>query len=98
MVDPLDGTTGFIQGNGDFAVQIGLVENGECVVGVVYQPLSGVLYRATRGGGSWVERPQLPTEAGAVSERTKLAGDAVGGQPFSSQPAHEQGRNQPRIS
>lgn len=74
MVDPLDGTTGFIQGNGDFAVQIGLVENGECVVGVVYQPLSGVMYRATRGGGSWVERPQLPIEAGAVSHHTQLAG------------------------
>jgi 3'(2'), 5'-bisphosphate nucleotidase len=72
LVDPLDGTTGFIQGNGDFAVQIGLVENGECIVGVVYQPLSGVMYRATRGGGSWVDRPQLPSEAAAVSERTKL--------------------------
>src|SRR6266550_4750817 len=29
MIDPLDGTTGFIDGNGDFAVQIGLVENSE---------------------------------------------------------------------
>ncbi len=28
MIDPLDGTTGFIDGNGDFAVQIGLTENG----------------------------------------------------------------------
>jgi 3'(2'), 5'-bisphosphate nucleotidase len=74
LVDPLDGTTGFIQGNGDFAVQIGLVENGECVVGVVYQPLTGVMYRATRGAGSWIERPQLPIEPGVVSERTELAG------------------------
>src|SRR5262249_1317147 len=44
MVDPLDGTNGFIDGNGDFAVQIGLVDEGECVVAVVYQPLTGVLY------------------------------------------------------
>src|SRR3954470_22970347 len=36
MVDPLDGTNGFIAGNGDFAVQIGLVENGDVAVGVVY--------------------------------------------------------------
>jgi 3'(2'), 5'-bisphosphate nucleotidase len=49
MVDPLDGTNGFIDGNGDFAVQIGLAEDGECVVGVVYQPLTGVLYRAVQG-------------------------------------------------
>ncbi len=60
MIDPLDGTTGFIEGNGDFAVQIGLVDNGEPVLGVVYQPLTGVLYRAVRGQGSWVERPNFP--------------------------------------
>src|SRR4029078_6806067 len=58
MIDPLDGTTGFIEGKGDFAVQNRLAENGECVLGVVYQPLTGVLYRAVRGGGAWVERPE----------------------------------------
>jgi 3'(2'), 5'-bisphosphate nucleotidase len=73
MVDPLDGTTGFIQGNGDFAVQIGLVENGECVVGVVYQPATDVLYRATRGGGTWIERPQADVEQAFVSDRGDLA-------------------------
>src|SRR6188474_2815318 len=46
MVDPLDGTNGFIDGNGDFAVQIGLVEDGEPVMAVVYVPLSRTLYRA----------------------------------------------------
>jgi len=69
MVDPLDGTTGFIDGNGDFAVQIGLVEDGECVVGVVYLPLSRVLYRAVVGSGAWIERPQRETEQAAVSDR-----------------------------
>lgn len=48
MVDPLDGTNGFIDGNGDFAVQIGLAEDGAAVLGVVYQPLTGLLYRAVR--------------------------------------------------
>src|ERR1700704_7044087 len=57
MIDPLDGTTGFIDGNGDFAVQIGLTQNGACLLGVVYQPLTGVLYRAVSGGGTWIERP-----------------------------------------
>ncbi|MDQ1637638.1 MAG: 3(2), 5-bisphosphate nucleotidase [Pyrinomonadaceae bacterium] len=73
MVDPLDGTTGFIEGNGDFAVQIGLAENGECVLGVVYQPLTGVLYRAVRGGGAWVERPEADAERARVSNHTDLA-------------------------
>ena len=69
MVDPLDGTNGFIDGNGDFAVQIGLAERGECVVGVVYQPLTGVLYRAVRGQGTWIERPEYAAERVSVSEQ-----------------------------
>jgi 3'(2'), 5'-bisphosphate nucleotidase len=73
MVDPLDGTTGFIQGNGDFAVQIGLTENGECVLGVVYQPLTGVLYRAVLGGGTWIERPGLAAEKARVSDHVDVS-------------------------
>ena len=73
MVDPLDGTNGFIDGNGDFAVQIGLAEDGECVLGVVYQPLPDVLYRAVRGGGTWIERPEFEPEKAAVSDKKTLS-------------------------
>src|SRR5919107_571924 len=69
MVDPLDGTNGFIDGNGDFAVQIGLAEDGACVLGVVYQPLTGVLYRAVIGQGSWIERPQFEPQRAMVSDK-----------------------------
>ena len=72
MVDPLDGTNGFIDGNGDFAVQIGLVEDGEVVVAVVYQPLPGVLYWAVRGQGTWIERPEMPVERALTSGATDL--------------------------
>ena len=74
MVDPLDGTNGFIDGNGDFAVQIGLTENGKCVVGVVYQPLAGVLYRAVDGNGSWIERAGSEPEKAQVSRKDHLRG------------------------
>ena len=67
MIDPLDGTNGFIDGNGDFAVQIGLAENGEAVLGVVYQPLTDVLYRAVRGLGTWVQRPDVEPVGARVS-------------------------------
>ena len=73
MVDPLDGTNGFIDGNGDFAVQIGLAEDGRCVLGVVYQPLTGVLYRAVRDAGTLIERPQFEPERATVSETKKLS-------------------------
>jgi 3'(2'), 5'-bisphosphate nucleotidase len=73
MVDPLDGTKGFIEGNGDFAVQIGLVEAGAPVVGVVYQPVPGVLHYAARGAGAWVARPDARPEPMRVSNETEFA-------------------------
>ena len=73
MIDPLDGTIGFIESNGDFAVQIGLTLNGECVLGVVYQPLTGLLYRAVRGQGSWIERPDHEPERARVSAHSEIS-------------------------
>jgi 3'(2'), 5'-bisphosphate nucleotidase len=73
MIDPLDGTNGFIDGNGDFAVQIGLACDGECVLGVVYQPLSGLLYHALRGQGTWIVRPNFPPERAHVSATRELS-------------------------
>src|SRR5215210_5616102 len=52
MVDPLDGTNGFIARDGDFAVQIGLAVEGLSRMGVVYQPLPDLLYWATEGEGT----------------------------------------------
>jgi 3'(2'), 5'-bisphosphate nucleotidase len=73
MVDPLDAHNGFIDGNGDFAVQIGLAEDGQCVAGVVYQPLTGVLYRAVRGHGTWIERPNFDPVQAKVSDKKTLS-------------------------
>src|SRR5882762_6367497 len=55
LIDPMDGTKNFINRDGDFAVQIGLAVGGESVLGVVYQPVRAVLYRAERDGGAWME-------------------------------------------
>jgi len=73
MVDPLDGTNGFIDRNGDFAVQIGLAEDGQPVLGVVYQPWTGLLYRAVRGDGTWMEHPHTKTAKAQVSDMTQLS-------------------------
>jgi 3'(2'), 5'-bisphosphate nucleotidase len=73
MIDPLDGTKGFIEGNGDFAVQIGLVEEGTPVLGVVYQPVPGLLHYAARGAGAWALRPEAPAERLRASSETEFA-------------------------
>src|SRR5689334_2273437 len=56
IIDPIDGTAGFVQKDGDFAVQIGLAAQGEPVVGAVYLPDFDTMYSATKGGGAFVTR------------------------------------------
>jgi 3'(2'), 5'-bisphosphate nucleotidase len=53
LVDPLDGTREFVKRNGEFSVNIALVEDGEPVLGVVAGPARSVLYAASRGGGAF---------------------------------------------
>ena len=53
VVDPIDGTRGFAQKNGEFSVMIGFVEDGVVAVGVVLEPAAGRLTYAVRGGGCW---------------------------------------------
>lgn len=72
MVDPLDGTKGFIAGSGDYAVQIGLAVGGASVLGVVYAPAADVLYWAARGRGAWVERTIPEAESRVSVERLSV--------------------------
>ncbi|NOT47035.1 MAG: 3'(2'),5'-bisphosphate nucleotidase CysQ [Acidobacteria bacterium] len=53
IIDPIDGTSGFIKKDGDFAVQIGLADMGVAVLGAVYLPARDVLYFASKGKGSF---------------------------------------------
>lgn len=52
LIDPLDGTKEFIKKNGEFTVNIALIESGVPVLGVVYQPCGDVLYQADRLNGA----------------------------------------------
>ena len=52
IVDPLDGTRDFVARTGQFGVHVALAVDGEVVVGVVYQPVGGVLYSARNGAGA----------------------------------------------
>ena len=68
IIDPLDGTQGFVEKNGDFAVQIGLAENGEAILGVVFLPLENVLYYASRNDGAFM------IETGEQPKRLQVSG------------------------
>lgn len=55
LVDPLDGTKEFIQRNGEFTVNVALIEHGKPVLGVVLAPALGSMYAGAHGLGAWVE-------------------------------------------
>lgn len=53
LVDPLDGTKEFVKRNGEFSVNIGLVENGFPILGVVYMPVLEEMYFALPAAGAF---------------------------------------------
>jgi 3'(2'), 5'-bisphosphate nucleotidase len=53
IVDPLDGTKEFIKRNGEFTVNIALIQHGMPELGVIYVPVTGDLYFAAKGVGSF---------------------------------------------
>ena len=56
VVDPLDGTKEFIKRNGEFTVNIALIENNKPIIGVILAPDSGVLYFSEKNIGAFKSR------------------------------------------
>ena len=74
LVDPLDGTKEFIRRNGEFTVNIALVEQGRPVLGVIGAPALGRLYAGALGLGAWCE---TTAAAGAAPLRRALSARAA---------------------
>lgn len=53
LVDPLDGTREFVKRNGEFCINVALVEDGRARLGLLLHPPSGVAWCAVDGGGAW---------------------------------------------
>ncbi len=73
IIDPIDGTSGFIKKDGDFAVQIGLVENGVPILGVVLLPARNALYYASKGNGAFLVENGGPPVRLRVTEETDFS-------------------------
>lgn len=58
IIDPLDGTKEFIERNGQFTVNVALIEDGVAVLGVVYVPVTGITYTGLKGEGATKITPQ----------------------------------------
>ena len=62
IVDPLDGTKEFVKRNGEFTVNVALVEDHQPVLGVIFVPDKKVLFFAASGLGAFKLEKELPTE------------------------------------
>jgi len=60
LIDPIDGTKEFIKKNGEFTVNIALIQNDTPVLGVVYAPVLDEMYYAKKGDGAFKNAKKLP--------------------------------------
>lgn len=58
LVDPLDGTKGFINRTNEFCVSIALIEKNKPILGVLYAPIQQALYYAAEGMGAWQQHKE----------------------------------------
>lgn len=69
IVDPLDGTKEFIKKNGEFTVNIALVQNKRPILGVIAVPVTGIVYFASKGNGAFKTENNITTVI-HVSDKT----------------------------
>jgi 3'(2'), 5'-bisphosphate nucleotidase len=72
LVDPLDGTKEFVRGGDDYTVNIGLIEQGQPKLGVVFAPATGRLHGGCVGEGAWLDEGRGRSEI-----RTRPRGEQV---------------------
>jgi 3'(2'), 5'-bisphosphate nucleotidase len=70
LVDPLDGTKEFLSRNGQFTVNIALIEAHAPVLGVVHVPVTDTSYLGWVGNGAWRQRALAPAEAIQVASHS----------------------------
>lgn len=73
LIDPLDGTKEFIKKNGEFTINIALIENQTPILGVVYAPITKELYFANKGLGSFKMESIIDYKELETRERINLS-------------------------
>lgn len=98
LVDPLDGTREFIQKNGEFTVNIALIENQQPILGVVYAPVLQLMYYAIKGEGSYKTSAHSKAEKIQVEKHCAKPVRVAGSQSFTSNEFIAFVRNLPECS
>lgn len=75
VVDPIDGTRGFLAGSTYWCVSVAIIENGRPIVGVVQCPAQGDVYAAVTGRGATLNGIALPLLASQINSKYKVSLD-----------------------
>jgi 3'(2'), 5'-bisphosphate nucleotidase len=78
LIDPLDGTKEFVKRNGEFTVNIALIDNHRSVLGVVHVPVTNKTYAGCEGVGSTVQLNDEPAQKIQVSRKSATPVRVVG--------------------
>jgi myo-inositol-1(or 4)-monophosphatase len=73
-VDPIDGTSNFVNGLPYFAISVALMRAGRPVLGVVYDPVADEAFHAARGSGAYLNGERLPIKTSVPVLRNAMAG------------------------
>ena len=73
IIDPLDGTTNFLHGLPNFAINVALEREGHIVAALTYNPIADEMYVAEKGQGAWLNNRRL-----RVSARRDIADALIG--------------------
>jgi len=68
-IDPIDGTKEFIKKNGEFTINIALIQRGTPILGVVYAPAIDEIYIAKKGDGAFKNGERLPLRVNGTPEK-----------------------------
>ncbi|MGB1800880.1 MAG: 3'(2'),5'-bisphosphate nucleotidase CysQ [Gammaproteobacteria bacterium] len=78
LIDPLDGTREFVKRNGEFSVNIALIEKQKSILGVIHIPVSGITYSASLNNGAYKQGSEQ--EAKRISaKKTTLQNITIAG-------------------
>lgn len=92
VVDPLDGTRAFIEGDHSWSIALAVVEDGQATAGVVYLPMRDRIYAARSGHGATLDGTPI-----SVSMRDELEGAAVLSSRINFDPRHWRDDRPPEV-
>jgi myo-inositol-1(or 4)-monophosphatase len=74
IVDPIDGTRGFIAGHSDWTISVALVTDGQPLLAALYAPMTDEMFLGVRGGGATWNGAAMRATGGAALDGARLAG------------------------